>query len=479
MSRSAEFDTVIDAGVKEYELVAARRDCGRDLVARANDIVRQFIVDHSLILYGGLALDYALRLKGSQIYPDDEVPDFDFYSPRNIDDAYDLADILAAAGFPNVGAARAIHTQTIRVRVDYTFVADISYVEQEIYDGIPTVTYKGIRCRHPHDQIKAMHTALCFPFASPPMEDIYNRLRKDIKRYNLLMTYYPIVGPPIAPELKNMTSIFKIPIMAPNTKDLKFAFGGFIAYALLRKSLTQLIDALKVTGLRVLAPVVNVNFMNKLTISIDQPHGITNTVVASPWMSDVTANYSKVRHYEAYSDEYPASAHIDNVVVMSTKNQLLSTFAIQATETMKTLVVSPQYLLLWFLSESSRTKDKKLKDIYLAYYVYTLEIINTAEGLYADADPDLTSAAEHFSQSPFAPITTIMGDINNGPAFILSNVMSAAQTGAKIPPVLRIDPSAEDLLEGLPMGYYPDRKKPRPVFDYDLNPLFQSSGKLR
>jgi hypothetical protein len=479
MNRSSEFDASIEQGVKDYELVSTRRDHCRELIERANDMVRQFIIDRNLILYGGLAIDYALRLKGGQIYPDDEVPDFDFYSPRNIDDAYDLADILFDAGFPNVGVTRGIHTQTVRVRADYTFVADISYIEQEIYDGIPTINYMGIRCRHPHDQIKAIHTALCFPFASPPMEDIYNRLRKDIKRYNMLMLHYPVIGPPIASELKNMTSIFKIPIMSPYTSELRFAFGGFIAYALLRKSLSQLIDALKVTDIRVSAPILNVNFMNKLTVSIDQPHGITNTVVASPWIDEVIANYSKVRHYEAYSDEYPTSAQVDNVIVMSTKNQLLSTFAIQATETMKVLVISPQYLLLWFLVESHRSKNKKLKDIYLAYYVYTIEIINVAEELYADADADPTNAAYHFAQSPFAPITTVIGNVNNSPSFILGNVMSAARAGVEIPAVLNIDPISMDLIEGLPIGYYPDRKKPRPVFDYNLSPLFQSSGKLR
>ena len=84
---------------KDFEVPAQRRDADNPMVDRALELVRAFIVERGLILFGGLAIDYALRLRGAQLYPDDERPDFDVLSPRSVDDAYDLVDRLAAAGF--------------------------------------------------------------------------------------------------------------------------------------------------------------------------------------------------------------------------------------------------------------------------------------------------------------------------------------------------------------------------------------------
>ena len=72
---------------RDFELVAEKRDVDGALLDRALEIVRAFIVERGLVLYGGTAIDRALRLKGSKLYPDEERPDYDVYSPRNVDDA--------------------------------------------------------------------------------------------------------------------------------------------------------------------------------------------------------------------------------------------------------------------------------------------------------------------------------------------------------------------------------------------------------
>ena len=64
--------------VKDAECTAQKLDADGVMVDRALDIVREFIVERGLILFGGTAIDYALRLKGSKIYPDEQRPDFDF-----------------------------------------------------------------------------------------------------------------------------------------------------------------------------------------------------------------------------------------------------------------------------------------------------------------------------------------------------------------------------------------------------------------
>jgi len=181
------------------DLVAQALDRDADDVNRALQIVRQFLSERELVVYGGLGLDYALRLKGDQIYPDDERPDYDMLSPRNVDDAYDLAERLHAAGLPRVEAKRALHVQTMRVWVNFVSVADISFVPAAAYALIPTLRYgppgePPVRVVHPHWQFMDQHQAFCFPFRDPPREPVFHRFGKDLRRYNRLYSHYPLDG---------------------------------------------------------------------------------------------------------------------------------------------------------------------------------------------------------------------------------------------------------------------------------------------
>ena len=72
----------------DYAVIAESLDSDNVMISGALDIVKKFIVDRKLILFGGLAIDYALRLKGDKIYSDTKRPDLDFLSPRNVDDAF-------------------------------------------------------------------------------------------------------------------------------------------------------------------------------------------------------------------------------------------------------------------------------------------------------------------------------------------------------------------------------------------------------
>src|SRR5688500_11632394 len=95
---------------KSFEYLRDRHDPAYNDLVRAIEIVKKFITDHELIIYGGSAIDYALRLKGDKIYDDKTlaVPDLDFYSPTNVEHSYQLADILYAKGFKNVRVIRAM-----------------------------------------------------------------------------------------------------------------------------------------------------------------------------------------------------------------------------------------------------------------------------------------------------------------------------------------------------------------------------------
>lgn len=237
-----EVPEALDAG--ELEVVAQRLDADGGTIDRALEVVRSFIAERGLVLYGGLEVDYALRLRGDQIYPDGERPDFDVLSSRSVDDAYDLAEKLHGLGFKHVTAVRALHVQTMRVRVDFVVVADISYAPASILAAIPRLTYPVASCAlragqspciemiHPHWQFMDQHQAFCYPFRNPPLEPVFHRFGKDLTRFNKLASYYPFddVPAPYPADARSGGQSVTIPVDPETT-----ALHGLVGYVTLTR----------------------------------------------------------------------------------------------------------------------------------------------------------------------------------------------------------------------------------------------------
>jgi hypothetical protein len=195
----------------DYKLLSIDRNPIKERLKRANDITKQFIKDRNLIITGGTAIDLALKLKGDFIYDvnsaDTALPDLDFLSPQHLKDAYELADIIFTEGLgttrnetdgsedPNglkIDCIRGLHIQTLRVRLFFEPVADVSYVHPEIYKNIPFLVIDGMRVIHPHWQMMNQHHSIAFPLVDPDREVIFNRLNKDITRNEKYFNAYPI-----------------------------------------------------------------------------------------------------------------------------------------------------------------------------------------------------------------------------------------------------------------------------------------------
>lgn len=166
-----------------------RSNVYKDDLNTALDAVRRFVARKKLILVGGMAIDFALRARGSKLYSDDELPDYDFVSPDFHRDAYALAlelrDLLGT-GTANINAINAIHASTMKVRVHYMAVADITYMPREIFERVPTVEYEGLRLIHPHYQVIDQHISLSKPYSGPPRENILSgRWKKDMQRHEI------------------------------------------------------------------------------------------------------------------------------------------------------------------------------------------------------------------------------------------------------------------------------------------------------
>lgn len=472
----------ISAKEKDYELVAQQKDSDGKTIDAALEIVKQFIIDRGLILFGGLAIDYALRLKGSKIYPDIQRPDFDCISTQSVNDAYDLADILHKAGFESVGALRGIHIQTMKVRTNFIWVADIGYAPSSIFNKIPTFDYQGMRVVHPDYQRMDMHFAFCFPFSGAPREVVFHRWKKDLKRFNLIEKYYPIVQK--MPKLEKLTTkkcTLSVPIIGKGA-ELTVALHGFAAYSAIRAALDELIDTFKVKPPVILAPKLAISYPNNFSIIIQSP--INSPIVfASPHPKEAIANIPKFKHYRQYMDVYPESYKNGNITILSTKERQVATAIIRANR-LKAFIVSPQYLLVWFLVEAQLTNDSNEVAIYRAFYLHVLEIIKVAEQIYVDlinssnSEELIKAAIDNFAISPFAPVLTTLGNVNHDAAYIIRMAGNSGMLHDIPPESLNLDKNISDLLVGLPINYYPAKEKPQPVFSYDINPLFARSGQV-
>ena len=99
-------------------------------------IVEQFIIDKKLICYGGTALNNILP-KDTQFYNYDvSSPDYDFFSKDALNDVKELANIFKKKKYKQIQAKSAIHNGTYKLYVNYIPVADITQMNETIFDKL-------------------------------------------------------------------------------------------------------------------------------------------------------------------------------------------------------------------------------------------------------------------------------------------------------------------------------------------------------
>ncbi len=214
-----------------YDMIPIKRDPMFEDLIKATEIVREFVIRNGLIIYGGTAIDMALRLRGDKIYDDDmlQVPDLDFYSPNSVEHSYELADILYNAGFTEVRSINAIHFTARKVDIgDNHFVADIAYMPTAIFEKLPTLVFGGMKIIHPTFQRIDMHSAFSFPYANAPGEVVFQRWRKDFKRFWKLNAKYPIAPDQPKPEPADSQEL-----VIPDTVWSTAPLAGWCAYAVM------------------------------------------------------------------------------------------------------------------------------------------------------------------------------------------------------------------------------------------------------
>ena len=152
-------------------------------------IVEEFLRNKKLICYGGTAINNILPEQDQFYNKDLEIPDYDFFSPNALDDAKELADIYAK-DFDDVEAKAGVHYGTYKVFVNYIPVADITYLNKDLFNAIlkESISVGSILYAPPNYLRMAMYLEL-----SRPEGDI-SRWEKVLKRLILLNKNYPLHG---------------------------------------------------------------------------------------------------------------------------------------------------------------------------------------------------------------------------------------------------------------------------------------------
>ena len=185
------------------EDIVYKRFWNRPLIEKLLEIVVDFIKQEQLLIYGGQAIDFSLKLKGDTLYDQYETPDYDVYSPDNYNTAVKFCQMMVSLGFEKISMMPALHPQTIRIRYDVYFILDISNATSRMWSIFQNydIRYDGIKFRHPYFQYIDLLLVFCQPFAKAKVENIYYRWEKDWARLHKLGELYPIDAPKVKSEL--------------------------------------------------------------------------------------------------------------------------------------------------------------------------------------------------------------------------------------------------------------------------------------
>ena len=162
----------------------------RPLIQKAINIVEKFLRKTKRICYGGTAINNILPHQDRFYDKRIELPDYDFFSPKPLQDAKALANIYYRQGYTDVEAKAGVHDGTFKVFVDFIPIADITYLVPELYKSLQKYTKRvgGIYYAPPNYLRMAMYLEL-----SRPKGDV-SRWEKVLKRLLLLNKAYPLDG---------------------------------------------------------------------------------------------------------------------------------------------------------------------------------------------------------------------------------------------------------------------------------------------
>jgi hypothetical protein len=183
----ADLEPIIEKLQLENDKAAA----ANPIVKKSLAIVKEFLQTHPVMCYGGTAINNLLPEEDRFYDPLTTVPDYDFYSKTPQEHAMILANKLTEAGVEFVEAKPGVHLGTFKVFADFEGVADITHLDQDIFDRLwkEKIVRDKIHYVSPNFLRLSMYLEL-----SRPHGDV-SRWTKVYDRLLLLNKAFPIVCP--------------------------------------------------------------------------------------------------------------------------------------------------------------------------------------------------------------------------------------------------------------------------------------------
>lgn len=183
------FDDKIPIILKELDdIVSNTIDPKRKEIIEITKIISEYVQNKQRKLYGGTALNYAIKNKSPRdvFYIEGEPHDMDIYSPEPLRDIVELCNILHQKGYKNIIGREAIHKETYTIAVNGHPYCDFSYVPRKIYNRVPFLTVDNFIVTHPNFMFIDYMRMFIDPLLS------HFRWDKSFKRFYLLQKHYPI-----------------------------------------------------------------------------------------------------------------------------------------------------------------------------------------------------------------------------------------------------------------------------------------------
>ena len=153
----------------------------------AMKVVEAFLRSKRRVCYGGTAMNAILPPAKRFYNPELDLPDYDFFTPEVEDDIEDLVAALRKAGFTEIYTKTGIHEGTRKILVNFTPIADITYISKAIYDVFlkRSIVRDGIHHTDPEILRMMMYLEISRPKGQ------VDRWEKVYERLQLINTIFP------------------------------------------------------------------------------------------------------------------------------------------------------------------------------------------------------------------------------------------------------------------------------------------------
>ena len=153
------------------------------------EVIKDYIMKKKRIIYGGTAYNELIKQKNKSdaIYKENDCKDIEFYTPKPIEDAMELANVLHEKKFKYVQVRQAMHAETYTIFVNFEQYCDMSYIPNNIFLNMPAITINGLMYSDPTWILVDILRQYNDPITS------YWRLKdKTFFRANVLLKNYPL-----------------------------------------------------------------------------------------------------------------------------------------------------------------------------------------------------------------------------------------------------------------------------------------------